>query len=86
MRDNLVDDNKEILRVAIPLYIPINFTEDSRIAVVGKIRSVSEEYGGGWSIWTVESVYPIPGMSFLFEEENAPLLPVHGVEMESVGE
>jgi len=84
MQDTLSEtDTSDILRVAIPIYMPVNFAEDSRIAVLGKIRHISEEYGGGWSIWSAEAIYPIPGMGYMFEEESK--IYVEGAEIESKG-
>ena len=70
--DALDPDSDDRLRVNVPTFMKIDFALDSRIAVVGKIRKISDEYGGGWQIWQCEAIYPIPGMYIPRSEPGTP--------------
>ena len=83
--DGLDPDCDEILRVNVPTFMPIKFAVDSRVAVVGKVRRVSEEFGGGWQIWQAEALYPIPGMYYPRYEPGAPGFGIQGTEVKAEG-
>ena len=86
LMDDLDPECMEKLRVNVPTHMKIEFAEYSRVAVIGRVRPVTEEYGGGWSMWQVEAIYPIPGLYFpLVNVSDTPEHLKHGQEVEAAG-